>query len=72
MYHNLQILDILISNRDKNKQDDSYRQIQLPVPEPPEEWIREQEEKRRIESESNNQGGVVILDIFGDDVEDSI
>ena len=72
MYHNLQIIDILISNKNKNKQDDSYKQIQLPIPEPPLEWIIEQEEKRRIESESTSEGGVVILDIFGDDVEDSI
>lgn len=71
MHPNLQILDILISEKKKKIQDDSYKQIQLPVPEPPEEYIREFEERKNKE-EADVSGGVVILDIFGDDLEDSL
>ena len=59
-------IEILILEKNKErKRSEEQPQIQLPMPEPPvyEEPIEVKEDENR---------GVVILDIFGDDTEDSI
>ena len=61
-------IEVIISKMIKDRQQNDERpQIELPLPQPP---IPEEEREATTDEDTNR--GVIIIDIFGDDSEDSI
>ena len=61
-------IELVISKMIKDRQEiDERPQIELPLPQPPAPEL-EQEAK----SDEDKNRGVIIIDMFGDDTEDSI
>ena len=63
-------IELVISKmiKDRQRQEiDERPQIELPLPQPP----MPEQEREAVSNEDENRG-VIIIDIFGDDSEDSI
>ena len=61
-------IELVISKMIKDRQEiDERPQIELPLPQPP---IPEEEREATTDKDENR--GVIIIDMFGDDSEDSI